>query len=113
MSSKYLLTKATLIQRIEEGEENAWVINSFYGCLKGDVTEPIASYHYERLTEEERKRLVKIPFKLLDDDGELYAKGLCSDEDSENAFEPLDFASSEWGCTDIQFKNKNGRWESL
>lgn len=46
-------------------------------------------------------------FRMYDDDGELYYEGLCSDADSEEAFEPLDdFGEPDAGCTEIRYKNK-------
>ena len=50
-------------------------------------------------------------FRLLDDDGIVYAYGKCSNDSS---FAPLDTYMDAYGCTDIQYKNpKSGDWESL
>ena len=51
-------------------------------------------------------------FRLLDDDGEVYFYGLSDSDNDEQAFEPLDFFGTTWGCVDIQYK-VNGRYESL
>lgn len=51
-------------------------------------------------------------FRLLDDDGEVYAYGWSTDGDSEDAFEPLDYYASHYGVTEIQYK-VNGSWETL
>lgn len=58
-------------------------------------------------------RFLPFPFRLLDDDGELYYEGRSDDNDSERAFAPLDdFGMPDSGCTDIQYI-RNGKWESL
>lgn len=50
-------------------------------------------------------------FRLLDDDGEIYAYGKSTDDSS---FAPLDRYMYSYGCTDIQYKNtKTGVYESL
>ena len=49
-------------------------------------------------------------FRLLDDDGVVYAYG----KNTKESFGPLDKYGSDFGCTDIQYKNKRtGEWESL
>lgn len=56
-------------------------------------------------------------FKMFDDDYELYYTGrLVSTEgaDSEDGFGPLDdFGLGNAGCTSIQYKNAQGKWETL
>lgn len=53
-------------------------------------------------------------FRLLDDDGIIYAYGYSDDKDSEKAFEPLDRYMPDYGCTEIQYKNPDtGIWETL
>ncbi|CAQ71596.1 hypothetical protein RALTA_B0985 [Cupriavidus taiwanensis LMG 19424] len=51
--------------------------------------------------------------RLYDDDGELYYEGLSSDRDSEIAFQPLDWATADSGCTYIEYLQDNGKWEQL
>jgi hypothetical protein len=51
-------------------------------------------------------------FRLLDDDGELYYQGRCDDRDSDEAFEPLDWARDYAGATEIQYF-RDGRWVTL
>lgn len=60
-----------------------------------------------------------VKFRLLDDDGIVYAYGIMdkdrfeNDEDVEG-FEPLDRYMYEYGCTEIQYKNeKTGEYETL
>lgn len=53
-------------------------------------------------------------FRLLDDDGEIYAYGYSNDDSSEKAFIPLDRYHPDYGCTEIQYKNpKTGEYETL
>lgn len=50
-------------------------------------------------------------FRLLDDDGVVYAYGKSTDDSS---FAPLDRYMYDYGCTEIQYKNKNtGLYETL
>lgn len=50
-------------------------------------------------------------FRLLDDDGEIYAYGKSTDNSS---FAPLDRYMYDYGCTEIQYRNPaNGRYETL
>lgn len=55
-----------------------------------------------------------VPFKLYDDDGELYYEGASRDlgEEEERAFAPLDWAMRNAGCTRLDYL-KNGKWETL
>ena len=53
-------------------------------------------------------------FRLLDDDGEIYAYGKSTDNSTEAAFDPLDQYMYEYGCTEIQYKNpETGEYETL
>lgn len=50
-------------------------------------------------------------FRLLDDDGNVYAYGKSNDDSS---FEPLDAYAYDYGVTEIQYKNPvTGRYETL
>jgi hypothetical protein len=51
----------------------------------------------------------KYPFRLYDDDGELYYEGLSVQNES---FEPLDEEQPNSGVTEIHYLN-NGKWEQL
>jgi hypothetical protein len=51
----------------------------------------------------------KYPFRLYDDDGELYYEGLCVEN---NSFYPLDEEQPNSGVTEIHYFN-NGKWEQL
>lgn len=55
----------------------------------------------------------KFAFRLYDDDGILYLSGVSTDRDSEEAFEPLDFAEGAYGCTRIDYLQDDGEWETL
>jgi hypothetical protein len=51
-----------------------------------------------------------IPFKLYDDDDELYFEGKMSlhlHNEGERIFEPLDWAMANYGCTDLMVKGPN------
>lgn len=48
-------------------------------------------------------------FRLYDDDGNLYYQGLCKDldqQDGDSAFQPLDWAMSDAGCTYMEYRKK-------
>jgi hypothetical protein len=68
-------------------------------------------------TDEERERLAKgegTHFKLYDDDDNCYFTGkYLGDPDSEEAFEPLDWASRYAGCTYIKYRQADGTYEIL
>lgn len=49
-------------------------------------------------------------FRCCDDDGEIYFHGVCSDDSS---FAPLDCVGYMYGCTYIEYKNANGKYEEL
>lgn len=50
-------------------------------------------------------------FRLLDDDETVYAYGKAKESVD---FEPLDYYMYEYGCTEIQYKNKEtGEYETL
>lgn len=50
-------------------------------------------------------------FRLLDDDGVIYAYGKAKEGID---FEPLDYYMYSYGCTEIQYKNKEtGKYETL
>lgn len=71
-----------------------------------------------KMMEELKKEYGVIPplydFRLLDDDGIVYAYGKSTDNSSEDAFEPLDCYEYVYGCTEIQYKNKQtGVYETL
>lgn len=68
----------------------------------------------------ERKTVAQKPsglnhkFRLLDDDGVIYAYGYSDDSTSEDAFAPLDEVGEAYGCTSIEYKNqKTGKYECL
>lgn len=62
----------------------------------------------------ERPENFKHMFRLCDDDGDVYAYGWSADNMSERAFDPLDWASSQWGCTYIEYYNPEiWEWEML
>ena len=57
-----------------------------------------------------------VQFKVYDDDGELYYRGLMSEKQfdtCDKVFEPLDWAAYDSGCTAMQYKRLHGNWEVL
>lgn len=55
-----------------------------------------------------------IPFRMLDDDGEVYYQGLYVGPDDETLFAPLDdFGMPNAGAVVIQYRNAAGEWEAL
>lgn len=68
-------------------------------------------------TEEERERLLKGEgqhFKLYDDDGNCYFTGkMLGGEESDDAFEPLDWASNYAGCTYMKYRQADGSYAIL
>lgn len=56
-------------------------------------------------------------FRLYDDDGELYYEGLClnlDDQDEEGAFDPLNWAMNNDGCTTMKYRKKgHAIWKTL
>lgn len=65
----------------------------------------------ERLIEKYGEVPELFDFRLLDDDGEIYAYGKSTDDSS---FAPLDRYMYDYGCTEIQYKNKiTGKYETL
>lgn len=68
----------------------------------------------EYVNADKKKDTMIHSFRLLDDDGVIYAYGVSDDCDSEDAFEPLDYYEGDYGCTSIEYKNKdNGKYEVL
>jgi hypothetical protein len=52
------------------------------------------------------------PFRLYDDDGELYYEGHFVMTDDHTGFEPLDWAMGNAGCTEIRYRER-GKWVTL
>lgn len=53
-------------------------------------------------------------FRLLDDDGVIYAYGYSKTNNDENAFLPLDYYAGAYGVTMIEYRNpKTKEWEML
>lgn len=79
----------------------------------------IVAYPDERMCDMDRrfqKLLSKgtYKFRCCDDDGEWYFKGLSTDNNSEEAFAPLDDIGEAYGCTYIEYYNEETKeWEVL
>lgn len=69
-------------------------------------------YAHERFNQLKRKCNKK--FRVCDDDGTWYFKGVSTTDDDEKAFEPLDMVGIDYGCTYIEYwNNVKNRWEEL
>ena len=66
----------------------------------------------KQIEAEKTKHNLTREFRLYDDDGELYYSGWYSD-DIEDEFYILQWAMYDSGCTEMQTKNSEGRWEVL
>ena len=65
----------------------------------------------QRLLEERGQVPPLFKFRLLDDDGYVYAYGYST---SDSSFAPLDRYMPDYGCTEIQYKNPDtGVYETL
>ena len=64
---------------------------------------------------EERKDECKYKFRMSDGDDIVYFYGLSNDNDTEEAFAPLDdFGAGGYGCTNIEYWNETEKqWELL
>jgi len=68
----------------------------------------------------DENRKVEIPksfgqkFRLLDDDDQIYFYGwMYNGEKDFDEFRPLDEYGEAYGCTSLQYKNKEGEWKCL
>ncbi|MDR0826836.1 MAG: hypothetical protein LBN33_03015 [Desulfovibrio sp.] len=62
--------------------------------------------------------LPTLPVRVLDDDGEVYYEGRATrerilDSYEDRAFDFLDWAMADAGCTELQYKEGRGSWETL
>lgn len=88
-----------------------WLITADF-VDKGD-SKGVRGPRATTLTREEIRKHGKA-FRLLDDDGELYYRGIYLGPDDETLFAPLDdFGTPNAGCTSIQYRNALGAWETL
>jgi hypothetical protein len=100
MTGKWIITKDHLYeQAVKEGHYMSQFDRNEKGTCSVDWVNPAMPSMHE--------------FRMLDDDGNVYYEGICTDNESENAFRPLDeFGEPNAGCTSIQYK-MNGSWETL
>ena len=56
-----------------------------------------------------------IPFRLYDDDGNLYFEGVMVYElyNSPRVFDPLDATMYSYGCTHMDVQDANGIWQTI
>ena len=60
----------------------------------------------------------QLDIRLLDDDGEVYYEGRATekrilDSSEIRAFDVLDWAMNDAGCTELQYRKGSGPWETL
>jgi hypothetical protein len=60
----------------------------------------------------------KVQVRLLDDDEEVYYEALSTreriyDSDGDRAFDILDWGMADAGCTELQYLDDNGNWQTL
>lgn len=60
----------------------------------------------------DKPKNMQFKFRLKDDDGIIYCYGYSKTNDDDKAFEPLDWAQPNYGCTTIEYYD-NGVWEVL
>lgn len=115
------MAKTKKIKTVDE-EKTGWIVNVDY----------IDNYHGGEYKLREQKKKVSIigprgceltekellkghPFKMYDDDDQLYYTGfLVGDKESEEGFDPLnDYGTPNAGCTKIFYKNEAGEWKEL
>jgi hypothetical protein len=85
-----------------------WKVTKDHIEEEGKVLEVnVLSRNYE---ESDEPKLIH-PFKMFDDDDNLYYEGFSTDDSS---FGPLDnYGTPNAGCTYIQYKNGFGKFETL
>ena len=76
---------------------------------KPEETEEEATTRFNKL-----KEICNKKFRVCDDDGVWYFKGVSTTDNTERAFEPLDNLGVDYGCTYIEYWNKvTKKWEEL
>lgn len=97
-----------------EGEYTLTVSEGGYESVRAVIDEDSNGFNVIVKLNGERPEECKHMFRLCDDDGDVYAYGWSKDNESERAFDPLDWAASQWGCTYIEYCNpETGEWEML
>jgi len=100
--------QATL-DNLETNEEVRTHYVKAHWCITVDHLEGV-----EKISEKTPDMI--IPIRLYDDDNELYYSGWMTQhlmDDGENAFEPLDWATWNAGCTYMKYKEPGKDWKVL
>lgn len=99
----WMIVRDLFAERCErEGDENVYSYQGHTG------PGPVGEFALRRLESGQGTQ-----FRLLDDDGEIYATGIYDGSaDDEGAFSPLEFGAANWGATEIQYR-RGRRWETL
>ena len=103
------MPKYTLREALIAGEQILWKITKDH-INEGERDDVMPTFH--QTLRHDYSDLMIHKFKLYDDDGQLYFEGLSTNQDCESAFQPLDWAMADAGCTDIKYLTPRG-WESL
>lgn len=83
---------------------HTWIADGKHGVIQRYV-------YVSGETDEAILRRMGHKFRLLDDDGHVYFHGFAADDSS---FEPLDWATPRYGCTEIQYRDgETNEWKSL
>lgn len=83
---------------------HTWIADGKHGIIQRYV-------HVVGDTDEAVLRRMGYKFRLLDDDGHVYFHGFSADDSN---FEPLDWATPRYGCTEIQYRDgETNEWKSL
>lgn len=83
--------------------------NCYRDSLGVVMHETTTDAEYNKCFENLKEKCVH-KFRCLDDDGEWYFRGVST---SDSSFAPLDSVGAAYGCTMIEYMNKNGEWELL
>lgn len=93
-----------------------WIIIRDYLNGNGEDLNRVG-VHSNNYNDERFAKADTIPIRLMDDDGEVYYEGRATrkripDSSEEYAFEPLDWAMADAGCTELQYFDDD-EWQTL
>ena len=97
-------------RKLNDGDEIIWEITK--DIIEDGSDNNKTNVPVDLMLDYEHKMIHR--FKIYDDDGELYYEGRATNQSYENAFEPLDWAMANAGCTEIKYQNnETKKWETL
>jgi len=78
------------------------------------ITHNIIDNKEKRQRSNSEKETYPLMFKLYDDDKELYFEGYSKPNQTEwEWFAPLDRIGASYGCTEIHYRNAEGKFEAI